>query len=140
MPKPGAVILSYSFWQRRFAGDPSVIGRVLTLNHMPTTVVGVLPRSFDFDAIFTPGNEVDVVTPFPLTEETARWGNTIFGIGRLKPGVTVQQAQTELTVLSEQLAKIVPHPGTFGAIVSSLDTALRGRFRSAFLILAMQRS
>ena len=134
---PGAVILSYSFWQRRFAGDPAVIGRVLTLNQTPTTIVGVLPRRFDFAAIFTPGNEVDVITPFPLTPETARWGNTLFGIGRLKPGVTVAQAQAELQVISERLrATTVPNGGHFGAFVSLLDDALRGRFRRAFFILA----
>lgn len=134
---PGAVILSYGFWQRRFAGDPAVIGRVLTLNNTPTTVVGVLPRSFDFSAIFTPGNEVDVITPFPLTEETAQWGNTLLGIGRLKPGVTAAQAQAELTVVSEQLrTSSVRDAGHFGAIVTPIDTALRGRFRPAFLLLA----
>ena len=136
--KPGAVILSYSFWQRRFAGDSSVIGRVLTLNNTPTTVVGVLPRNFDFDSIFTPGNEVEVIEPFPLTPETAQWGNTIFGIGRLKPGVTVEQAQAELKLVSEQLREsLARYQGEkFGAIVTTLDSALRGRFRSAFIILA----
>lgn len=133
--KSPAVILSYSFWQRRFAGDPTVIGRVLTLNNTPTTVVGVLPRGFDFDAIFTPGNEVEVITPFPLTEETARWGNTIFGIGRLKPGVTLEQAQAELSVISDRLYETLKGFGKFGARVQSLDDALRGKFRSAFLIL-----
>jgi predicted permease len=133
---PGAVILSYRYWQQRFAGDPAVIGRVLILNNAPTTIVGVLPRHFDFDAIFTPGNEVEVVTPFPLTPETARWGNTLFGIGRLKPGTTLQQAQAELSVISEQLrTTTVRDGGNFGARVSTLDHALRGRFRSTFVIL-----
>jgi predicted permease len=131
-----AVILSHAFWQRRFAGDPTVVGRVLILNNTPATVIGVLPRSFDFDAIFTPGSEVDVITPFPLTPETARWGNTLFGIGRLKPGVAAEQAQAELTVLSEQMRETLRNTGRFGAVVSPLDTALRGRFRAAFFILA----
>ena len=134
-PKPGAVILSYRFWQRRFAGDPSVIGRTLTLNHTPTVIVGVLPGSFDFASIFTPGNEVELVTPFPLSPETADWGNTVFGIGRLKPGVTVAQAQAELTVLSVRLQETIRNVGRFGAIVSPLDTAVRGRFRGAFFLL-----
>ncbi len=134
---PGAVILSYRFWQRRFAGDPSVVGRTLTLNHAPTTVVGVLPPTFDFASIFTPGNPVDVITPFPLTPETARWGNTVFGIGRLKPGVTVAQARAELTVISERLrTSTVRNAGHFGAIASPLEVALRGRFRPAFVLLA----
>src|SRR5215216_2242849 len=75
---PRAAILSHAFWQRRFARDPSIVGRTITLNNNPTTIVGVLPRRFDFDAIFSPGTEVELITPFPLTPETARWGNTIF--------------------------------------------------------------
>lgn len=137
LPSSGAVILSHSFWHRRFNGDPSVVGRSLILNNTPTTVVGILPASFDFDAIFTPGSEVDVLTPFPLVPETARWGNTVFGIGRLKPGVNIEQAQAELSVISEQLrTSTIPNSGRFGAIVTPLDSALRGRFRTAFFILA----
>jgi putative ABC transport system permease protein len=133
---PGAVILSHSFWQRRFGGDPAIVGQAVTLNSRPNIVVGVLPASFDFDATFTPGSEADVLYPFALSPETARYGNTIFGIGRLKPGVTVGQAQAELTVISEQLTKVITNGGRFGARVQSLDDALRGRFRKAFLILA----
>jgi predicted permease len=132
---PGAVVLSHGFWQRRFAGDPSVVGRVITLNNNPSTVVGVLPASFDFASIFTPGNEVDVITPFPLTPETASYGNTVFAIGRLRTGVAFEQAQTELTVVSERLHETIK-AGNFGARVRPLDTALRGKFRGAFLILA----
>ena len=51
---PRAAILSYSFWQRRFAGDPSVVGTTLTTDEGPTMIVGVLPRTFDFASIFTP--------------------------------------------------------------------------------------
>jgi len=136
-PKPGAVILSHGFWQRRFGGDPTIIGRSLTLNGTPTTVVGVLPATFDFDSIFTPGNEVDVIEPFPLTPETARWGNTIFGLGRLRPGVSVAQAQAELLVINEQLrAGPLGTGNDFGVVITPLDSALRGRFAKAFFILA----
>ena len=134
--KTGAVLLSHGFWQRRFGGDPFVVGRTITLNNSPSTVVGVLPASFDFAAIFTPGSDVDVITPFPLTKETASYGNTVFGIGRLKPGVTIEQAQTELTVISDRLHETIKGVGAFGAKIRALDTALRGKFRSAFLILS----
>ncbi|HEY6552257.1 MAG TPA: ABC transporter permease, partial [Vicinamibacteria bacterium] len=127
--------LSHSFWKRRFGSDPLVVGRTLTLDTKAVTVVGVLPSTFDFDAIFSPGSEIDVITPFPLTPETARWGNTLFGIGRLRPGVTVAAAQAELTLISERLRKTLPNGGGFGAKVSPLGEALRGRFKSAFLIL-----
>ena len=69
---PPAALLSYGFWQRRFASDPAVVGRKLTLNNKPVTVVGVLPASFDFASVFAPGTPVDVFIPWPLTAETNR--------------------------------------------------------------------
>ena len=135
---PGAVILSHAFWQRRFAGDPAVVGRTLTLDDKPHAVVGVLPRTFDFDAVFAPGIEIDLLMPFPISTETARWGNTLFGIGRLRPGVTPVAAQAELATLSRRLEQSLPGGARgFGARVSSADDALRGRFRTAFLVLAV---
>ena len=134
--KTSAVLLSHGYWQRRFGGDPSVVGRTITLNNSPSTVVGVLPASFDFASIFTPGSEVDVITPFPLTPETANSGNTVFGIGRLKPGVPIERAQAELTAISDRLQAANKGVGAFGAKIQPLDTALRGKFRDAFLILS----
>jgi predicted permease len=133
---PAAVILSHDFWQRRFAGDPSIVGRTLLLNKTPTTVVGVLPRTFDFDAVFSPGNEIELITPFPLTPDTASWGNTLFGIARLRPGITPAEAQAELDVLDASLRKAHPERYGFGARVSTLDDALRGKFRRSFYLLA----
>ena len=135
---PGAVILSYGYWRRRFAGDPSVVGRKITLNSRPSTVIGVLTASFDFASVFTPGSPVEVLTAFPLTPETTAWGNTVFGIGRLRPGFTMEQAQAELTVISDRLrATTIKNSGPFGAKTRTLDAALRGRFRGAFLLLAV---
>ncbi len=134
---PGAVILSHGYWKRRFAGDPSVVGRTISLNNKPGTVIGVLPASFDFASVFTPGSPVDVLTAFPLTPETTAWGNTVFGIGRLRPGVSPDKAQAELTVISERLqATTLKNAGPFGAKTRTLDAALRGKFRGAFLMLA----
>ena len=130
---PGAAILSNGFWRRRFDADPAVVGRTLTLNNKATTIVGVLPPTFDFASIFSPGSEIELVTPFPLTRETARWGHTLFGIGRLRPGVTAPQAQAELAVVSAEVQKTIG--GKDGALVTPLSDALRGRFRPAFLVL-----
>ena len=130
---PGAAILSHTFWLRRFGGDPAVVGRTVTLNDKPATIVGVLPPTFDFDSVFSPGSEVELLTPFPLTPETARWGHTLFGIGRLRPGTTPEQAQAELTVISERMWNRLG--GKDGAIVKPLGEALRGKFRRAFLLL-----
>jgi putative ABC transport system permease protein len=133
---PPVAILSDAFWRRRFAGDPNVVGRALTLNNEPTTIVGVLPAAFEFDAIFSPGNEIELITPFPLTPETARWGNTVFGIGRLKTGVTVQQAEADLQVISDRFKQVINYGGTLGARISPLNDALRGSFRQPFYVLA----
>jgi putative ABC transport system permease protein len=133
---PRVALLSNAFWRRRFNKDPDVVGRTLLLNNEATTIVGVLPATFDFDAIFSPGNEIDLITPFPLTPETARWGNTLFGIGRLKAGVTIEEGQADLRGISQRFKPTINYGGTLGARVSPLDTALRGTFRPAFYVLA----
>jgi putative ABC transport system permease protein len=130
-----AVILTHGLWQRRFGGDPNIIGRALTLNDRPTTVAGVLPDGFDFSSVFTPGSRVDMIVPFPLTQETDRWGNTLAVLGRLKPGVTVQQAQNEFDVLCTQIRQSNRNRWEFGAKLTGLQQQLTGRFRRGLLTL-----
>jgi putative ABC transport system permease protein len=130
-----AVILSHAYWVRRFAADPAVIGRSLTLNDKSTTVVGVMPPTFDFASAFSPGSRVDILTPFPLTQETDRWGNTLAVIGRLKPGVTIAQAQSEFDLLNRQLKQAHPERWGLGAKMTGLQEQISGRFRRAFLVL-----
>jgi predicted permease len=130
-----AAILSYGFWQRRFAGDAGIIGRSITLNDKPTTVVGVMPPTFDFASVFSPGARVDMLTPFPIAQETDRWGNTLAVIGRLKPGVSVQQAQVEFDLLNEQIRQAHPDRFRWGAKLIALQEQISGRFRRAFLVL-----
>jgi putative ABC transport system permease protein len=132
---PPVAILSHALWMRRFGGDPTVVGRALTMNDQAVTIVGVLPASFDFDSVFAPGQEIDLLRPFPIAPETARQGNTLFGIGRLKPGVTVAAAQADLKVISERFRQSINYNGTLGARVSLLSDALRGGFRTAFYVL-----
>ena len=71
---PRAVILNYGYWQTRFAGDPSVVGRVISLNNNPTTVVGVLPPTFDFSSVFTPGSRRSSSSPpSPSPTDQTEW-------------------------------------------------------------------
>jgi putative ABC transport system permease protein len=133
---PPAAILSHAFWQRRFGGDPSVVGRTLTLNGQATAIVGVLPRTFDFDALFTPGTEIDLLVPFAVSTETANFGNTLFGVARLKAGATPDQAAADLTAVSRRLMDTTMKGQRFGAVVQPLDAAVRGRFRTPFVVLA----
>ena len=98
-------MLGHGLWQRRFNSDPAIVGTSLTLNDEPHTVVGVLPASFDFASVFAPGSHFDLYFPFPLSQETNRWGNTMAMIGRLKPGVSVEQAQAEIRTLAAQITR-----------------------------------
>jgi putative ABC transport system permease protein len=129
-----AVILTHGLWERRFGADPRIIGRSITLNDKATNVVGVLPAGFDFSTVFTPGSRVDMLVPFPITAETDRWGNTLAVMGRLKPNVTVGQAQAEFDVINDQLRKD-PNRWTFGAKLTSLQGYLTSRFRRGLLVL-----
>jgi predicted permease len=132
--KPAA-LLTYSFWQRRFAGDPGVIGQFITLNDKPTTVVGVLPASFDFASVFSPGSHIDLLEPFPICPETDRWGNTLAVVGRLKAGVTIESAQAEFDTITPRLQQAHPERNSNGARMTSLQEKVSGRFRSAFIVL-----
>ena len=103
-----AAILTHGFWTRRFGADPAIVGRSITLNGVPTTVVGVLPRTFDFASTFSPASRIDFLNPFPIADETDAWGNTLSMIGRLKPGVTVHAAQAELDMINARLRQADP--------------------------------
>jgi putative ABC transport system permease protein len=130
-----AVLLSHGFWERRFGSDPAIVGRSITLNNNPTTIVGVLPASFDFGSIFSPGSRVDLLEPFPICPETDRWGNTLAVVGRLKPGVTVQKAQAEFDLITPQVQAAHPERNRNGALLTGLQERIGGRFRSAFIVL-----
>jgi predicted permease len=133
---PAAALISYSLWQRRFASDPSIIGRPILLNGTSTPVVGVLPASFDFGSIFAPGAHIDVFTPFPVTAETNHWGNTLAVVARLKPGVTLARASVELKMLTPRIAAENPNTNTFTPIATLLRDHVSGRARSGLLVLA----
>lgn len=131
----GAALLSHSYWERRFGADPGIVGRTITLNDKPTTVVGVLPSSFDFASVFSPGSRIDLLIPFPICEETNRWGNTLAVVGRLKPGVTIDSAQAEFDLLTTELQRAHPERNRNGARLTSLQEQISGRFRAAFIVL-----
>ena len=132
----GAALLSYGLWKRRYGSDPSVIGRTLTVNDQPVTIVGIAPPTFDFATVFAPGNRIDLFLPMPLTAETNRWGNTLAVIGRLKPGVNIQTARTEFADLADRLQKQHPERNSLRPILASLDQHVTGRLRRALLVLA----
>ncbi|HEX3435137.1 MAG TPA: ABC transporter permease [Pseudacidobacterium sp.] len=95
-------LLSYRYWQAHFGGSPSVLGRVLTFNGRPRTVIGVMPPRF----LWRGG---DVYLPILMTNDKAIQGQHSFAfVGRLKPGVTEAQASAELQPVFQDIARRVP--------------------------------
>jgi predicted permease len=115
--KPGAVrtaLISESFWRRFFAGRPGVLGEKLTLSGELYTVIGVMPASFRF-----PTNGPDVWVPFGLVADVnMNRGNHpgLYGIGRLKPGLTIETARTDLVAIARQLAGEYPQSNTGASV------------------------
>ena len=133
--RPGSapiVILSHHFWQSRFGSDPSVLGRVVTLDGLRYTIVGVLPGNsgvLDSSDLWMPlGQDTD-----PLTDHTY---HPIEAIARLKPGVTIAQARAEFESLNRQSAIAYPaqHKG-FGVLVRPLQNPAAAQMRQSLLVL-----
>jgi predicted permease len=133
---PKAVLLSYGFWKRRFGSDPGIVGRSITLNDAPNTVVGVLPASFDFANVFAPGSHFDVYFPFPLSAETNQWGNTLAIVGRLKPDATVKMAQAEADILGPQIRREHPERNGLELRLTPLRDHVSASLRPALMVLA----
>ena len=136
-----AALLSHQFWERQFAGDPSIVGRTITIDTAPTyltgpvTVVGVLPASFDFGSVFSPGMQVDLFVPAYM-DFWRTWGNTLAVIGRLRPGVALAEAQAEATILFPQLR--AAHRDWFSDYKSTLfglQDRVSGRLRRSLYVL-----
>ena len=103
---PGAepvVILSHEVWQRRYQSDPQIIGRSVTVNGKPHTVVAVMPIGFSF-----PENQKVWIPLGPTARDDARTERSLFAFGRLKPGVTLAQARAELTSMAATLETQYP--------------------------------
>src|SRR5215470_4828850 len=127
------VLLSYGAWQRRFAGDPNILGRPLVIDGEPAQVAGVLPQTFQF----APGRSADLwisarLHGWPL-RRNAYW---LFPVGRMKPGVTIQQAQAELSAITANLTKEYPDVNTgIGARVVDLRDQIVGPMQPVLIAI-----
>jgi putative ABC transport system permease protein len=130
--KHHVALLSYELWQRRFAGDKSVVGQNITLSDEPYTVVGVMPPR-----TFFPGRDTQIWTPLAFAPDEAVDGNSHnYGVyGRLKPGSTIAQAATELSLITQRLAENNPQTKGWGAEVQSLHDAMVGDSKTLLLVL-----
>ena len=130
-----AALLSYAFWQRQFAGNPAIVGQGITLSKQPVTVVGILPATFDFGAVFAPGTKFDLYVP-AVMDDMRNWGNTLALVGRLKPGVSVAQAQAEADVLLPQLkAAHKEWWGDYTSTITGLKEFVSGKLRRSLIVL-----
>jgi putative ABC transport system permease protein len=134
---PMTVVLSHGFWQRRYGGDSSVIGRAITLSARPATIVGVLAASFRHVEA-NPEREADVYVPYGFaTTNPNRGGHFIRAVGRLKAGATTEQAHAELVAIATRLEQQYPTENTNrGVEVAPLHQAMVAETRPALLLLA----
>ncbi|MEG9438915.1 ABC transporter permease [Edaphobacter sp. HDX4] len=131
---PATTILPYSTWQHRFGGRGDIIGQTVSLDGNPTTIVGVLPADFEFAPR---GNAEFWTTMHQLTNcEKRRSCHNLFAIARLKDGVTLEKAQTEMAAIAKQLE--IQYPGSNrdqGATLAPLSELIVGTIRPILFIL-----
>jgi predicted permease len=143
--RAGAAVLGHGTWARRFGADPAVIGRAITLNGTPYTVVGVLPASFSLPREVLPtlggAEDAEVLLPLALGPEdaTVRRGEDYNLIATLKPGVTVRQAQAEMDAITKRLRdgfpEFYPANGGLTFAVIPLHEYVVGDVRQALVVL-----
>ena len=137
---PPALLMSHAFWIRQFAGDPAIVGQAVTLRQQAATVVGtivgILPASFDFGSVFSPGVRIDIYLPARM-DDIRTWGNTLALVGRLKPGVSVAQAQAEADILFPQFkaARKTEPWGDYTSTITGLKDYVSGKLRRSLTVL-----
>jgi putative ABC transport system permease protein len=138
----GGVVLSYGLWQRRYGGDPKIIGKPVILNGGPVNVVGVMPAGFQWHIRQKSGTgrpaEIWAVLSMPEQgEEGSNWrGRFLSVVARLKPGVTAEQADAELKTIESRLSQDSPqYNKSWGAEAVPLRDQFVGNVRPALWIL-----
>lgn len=131
---PRAILLSYGSWQKRYGGRADVIGQTVTLDGEPTSIIGVLPRDFHFAPI-EPAEFW--VTMHAASEcDLRRSCHGLYGVARLKDGVTMQMALADVTSIAKQLEKEYPASNTGqGAALAPLSEVIVGNVRPILLVL-----
>jgi len=130
-------LLTYDLWRRQFAANRSIVGQAITLDNHPVTVIGVLPPTFDFGSVFSPGSKTDIFIP-AILDDMSDWGNTLALVGRLKPGISVPQAQAEADIIFPRLHFNLKHPewgGDYTARISELKEYVTGKLRRSLIVL-----
>ncbi|MFL6303569.1 MAG: ABC transporter permease [Candidatus Sulfotelmatobacter sp.] len=125
------VVLSYGLWKRRFGGNPNIVDSALSLGNEPYTIVGVLGKSFFSDP------EADILLPFQFDPNSANQGHYFLAAGRLKPGVTLTQANAMLKVAADQFRRQYPEALDTheGFAVQLLRDSIVSDVRSSLLVM-----
>jgi putative ABC transport system permease protein len=134
--KDHVLVLSHKLWQRAFGGDPNIVGRQLTLSGESYTVVGVMPAQFQFPPFWS--TRAEMWRPLELSARaTSRRGSSLRMFARLKPGVSLQQAQSDIDAMNKQLAMAYPDTNT-GLDIRAvpLNEKVVGNIRLALLVLS----
>ena len=129
------VLLSDKLWQRRFSSMPNVAGREIRLGGETYTIAGVMPPGMPF---FDNLPEVELWTPIAFAKDDSlgtRNNHFINLVGRLKPGVTVAQAQSDVSAIANAIAEIAPENKGVGALIVPLQEQIAGNSRLALLVL-----
>ena len=128
------VMLSERLWERRFNRDPNILNTTVRLDGQPVTIVGVMPASFTY---ITPASSIDLYAPFAFNPTQVRGsGRGYTAVARLKPGVTIRQAQADMDAVMARIAPELPAPSRgFGALVEPLHQALYGSSASSLFLL-----
>lgn len=131
--RANVVVLSYTLWQRRFAGDPAVIGRAVQVDDVATTIVGVMPRGF-----FFPDQQTEYWKPASFTPEqwAKRNNHNLEVVARMKPGITVVQARQDMDVIAKRLQQQYPASNAkIGAVVVPLHEEYAGDTATGLWVL-----
>jgi len=130
----GVTILNYAFWKRRFGGDPSVIGRTLTLNARPYAVIGVMPQGFHFREMADLYIPIEQWNSIALRDRENHPGLRV--VGRLRPGVTMASAQADMDAIGRRLAEAYPKSNAGrGVIVAPTKDDMVGYIKPTLLML-----
>ena len=127
------VVISYSLWQRRFGGDPAIVGRNVLMDGKNTKVIGVMPRDFYF-----PIKDIEYWVPGYFTAEklAERENHYLTVVARLKPGATIEQAQQNMNVVAKGLEKQYPDSNTnLGSVVVPIQVEFAGDTRVGLWVL-----
>lgn len=126
-------VIGFGLWQRRFGGDPGVVGKTIALNGQPYSIIGVMPKSFQFAPFWA--RKAELWAPLSLDDRTtSRGGSSLRVFARLKPGVTLDAARSDVRDVTARLEREYPGSNR-NVVVTPLKEQVVGAVRTPLLVL-----